>query len=43
MNQEYNHPKHTKDDNKWSIGEIEEHEASLIGDNPCYYCLAEKS
>lgn len=34
---------HTKDLKRWSQEEVEEHQASLSGDNPCYYCRADKA
>ena len=33
---------HTKDSKRWSQEEREEHSASLVADNPCYYCISDR-
>ena len=32
------YPSHTEDESKWGQEEVEAHQASLNGDNPCYFC-----
>lgn len=35
-----NHPKHAQDEKNWGQREVEEHQASLVSGQPCYFCRA---